>query len=147
MTASKKFFTKEKRKQITDAIAHAEKQSSGEIRLFIDDECKDDVLDRAAFIFKQLEMHKTELRNGVLIYLAMNSRKFAILGDVGIHSKVGEDFWHEAKNEMLQHFVKGDFVTGLTHGIGKAGDALKKHFPHQENDINELPDEIVFGKD
>src|SRR2546423_14135004 len=104
MTASKKFFTKEKRKAITDAIALAEKQSSGEIRLFIEDECKEDVLDRAAFIFKQLEMHKTALRNGVLIYLAMNSRKFAILGDAGIHSKVGEDFWHEAKKVMQEHF-------------------------------------------
>src|SRR5271169_6352755 len=112
MTASKKFFTKEKRKQITDAIAHAEKQSSGEIRLFVEDDCKGDVLDRAAFIFQQLEMHKTALRNGVLIYFAMNSRKFAILGDSGIHSNVGEDFWHKAKHEMQQHFVKGDFVSG-----------------------------------
>jgi uncharacterized membrane protein len=104
------------------------------------------VLDRAAFIFQQLEMHKTALRNGVLIYLAMNSRKFAILGDAGIHSNVGEDFWHKAKHEMQQHFVKGDFVKGLTHGISLAVDALKKHFPHQKDDINELPDEIVFGK-
>src|SRR5690349_14000159 len=107
MTASKKLFTKERREDIVAAIAEAEKQTSGEIRLFIEDNCKEDVLDRAAFIFKELKMHETHLRNGVLFYLAMNSQKFAILGDTGIHSKVHKDFWHEIKYEMQQHFAKG----------------------------------------
>src|SRR4051812_2768984 len=125
MTSSEKFFTEEKRKAIMDAIAHAEKQTSGEIRLFVEDKCKEDVLDRAAFIFKKLNMHETELRNGVLFYLALKSQKFAILGDAGIHTKVQQDFWNHIKEEMQQHFVKGDFVNGLTVGIKKAGEALK----------------------
>ena len=79
MTSSKKFFTEEKRRAVIEAISEAEKNTSGEIRLFIEDNCKEDVLDRAAFIFKQLKMHETALRNGVLFYLAMNSHKFAIL--------------------------------------------------------------------
>ena len=146
MSASKKFFTDEKRKAVMDAIAHAEKQTSGEIRLFIEDTCSGDVLDRAAFIFKELKMHKTSHRNGVLFYVALESQKFAILGDAGINSKVKPDFWDAMKHEMKEHFKNNDLVSGLTKGINMAGDALQKHFPFLKSDKNELSDEIVFGK-
>ena len=146
MSKSEDSFTPEQRERITASIREAESRTSGEIRLFIEDKCREDALDRAAFIFKKLKMHETSHRNGVLIYLAFTSRKFAIIGDAGIHSKSHKDFWHDVRNEMQQYFVKGDFVTGLTNGIKMIGDALHKHFPHQKDDLNELPDDIVFGK-
>ncbi len=145
MTASDRFDESD-RLQILAEIKEAEKNTSGEIRLFIEDDCGENVLDRAAFIFKELEMHKTKERNGVLFYLATDSRQFAILGDQGIHSKVEKDFWHAIKHEMQNYFTEGNFLKGLTIGIKMSGDALKKHFPYHKNDKNELSDDIVFGK-
>ena len=145
MTASDRFDESD-RLQILAEIKEAEKNTSGEIRLFIEDDCGENVLDRAAFIFKELEMHKTKERNGVLFYLATDSRQFAILGDQGIHSKVEKDFWHAIKHEMQNYFTEGNFLKGLTIGIKMSGDALKKHFPYQKSDKNELSDDIVFGK-
>jgi uncharacterized membrane protein len=139
-------FSDTDREQILASIKDAEKNTSGEIRLFIEESCEENVLDRAAFIFKELNMHETKQRNGVLFYLAMKSRKFAILGDSGIHSSVHKDFWHDIKLEMEHHFTEGDFVTGLNKGIRMAGEALQKKFPYQKDDSNELPDDIMFGK-
>jgi uncharacterized membrane protein len=139
-------FSDTDREQILASIKDAEKNTSGEIRLFIEEFCEENVLDRAAFIFKELNMHETKQRNGVLFYLAMKSRKFAILGDSGIHSSVHKDFWHDIKLEMEHHFTEGDFVTGLNKGIRLAGEALQKKFPYQKDDSNELPDDIMFGK-
>jgi uncharacterized membrane protein len=139
-------FSETDREQILASIKDAEKNTSGEIRLFIEEFCEENVLDRAAFIFKELNMHETKQRNGVLFYLAMKSRKFAILGDSGIHSSVHKDFWHDIKLEMEHHFTEGDFVTGLNKGIRLAGEALQKKFPYQKDDSNELPDDIMFGK-
>jgi uncharacterized membrane protein len=137
-------FSEDDRQQILASIKAAEENTSGEIRLFIEDNCDENVLDRAAFIFKELNMHETKERNGVLFYLAFKARKFAILGDAGIHSSVHKDFWHDIKMEMQNHFTGGDFVSGLNKGIRMAGEALKKNFPHQDDDRNELPDDIVF---
>ena len=138
-------FSDAERTQIREAIARAEAVTSGEIRVYIEDECIGDVLDRAAFIFAKLEMDKTEERNGVLIYLALAHRKFAILGDAGIHAKVGDDFWISTKEMMKLRFKENKFTEGFVAGIGAAGEALKKHFPHQDNDKNELSDDVVFG--
>jgi uncharacterized membrane protein len=146
MPKAHQIFTEDKRTEILNAIAEAEKKTSGQIRLYIENTCKGDVLDRAAFIFKELKIHETKHRNGVLFYLAVKSQKFAILGDAGIHSKMHKDFWHDIKMEMQLHFAAGDFVTGLSKGIRMAGEALGKHFPHHDGDANELPDEIIFGK-
>lgn len=101
------------------------------------------MLDHAAFLFGELKMHQTELRNGVLFYLAMQDHKFAILGDAGINAKVGSDFWDHIKQEMLQHFKEGHFAEGLEIGISMAGKALVEHFPYQKGDANELSDEII----
>lgn len=140
------FFTKEQEKSITDAIKEAELNTSGEIRLHIETDCKEDVLDRAAFLFEKLEMHKTDLRNGVLFYLSLNDRKFAILGDAGINAVTPENFWVEIKETVISHFKKEQFAEGLSTGIKMAGEALKQHFPHQKDDVNELSDEISYGK-
>lgn len=142
---AKELFTDELRKQVVQAVEQAELNTSGEVRVHVDDNCKGDVLDRAAFVFEKLEMHKTELRNGVLFYLAVADRKFAILGDAGINQKVPGNFWDEIKNDVITHFKDGDFAGGLSAGIIKAGEQLKAHFPYQEDDVNELDDEISFG--
>ena len=139
-------FTIEERKRIMQAVHNAEKLTSGEIRVYIEDKCKQDVLDRAAFVFAEMMMHKTEQRNGVLIYLALGDKKFAIIGDAGIHAKVGDDFWTTIKHQMAEYFKEKRFTDGLVYGIMEAGNALQKYFPHSDGDSNELSDDIVFGK-
>ncbi|HZH73773.1 MAG TPA: TPM domain-containing protein [Mariniphaga sp.] len=139
------FFSSKDKLQIENAIRAAELKTSGEIRVHIEKNCKEDVLDRAAFLFEKLEMHKTDLRNGVLFYLAIEDHLFAILGDAGINQKVPDNFWVQIKQAMESEFKEGKFTDGLVTGINKAGEALKHHFPWQKDDINELSDEISFG--
>ena len=139
------YFTEEDKLQITNAIRVAETNTSGEIRVHIENSCREDVLDRAAYIFEKLEMHKTELRNGVLFYLALKDKKFAILGDGGINGKVPEDFWETTKDAIVSKLKEGLYAEGLASGIIMAGEQLKKHFPYQKDDVNELSDEISFG--
>jgi len=141
-----KFFTQEQKKQITDAIKDAELNTSGEIRLHVEKRCKINALDRAAYIFDKLKMHKTEKRNGVLFYLAVDDHKFAILGDAGINQVTPENFWDEIKDIVLDYFKEGKYADGLAKGIRMAGEALKEHFPYQTDDVNELSDDISFGK-
>jgi uncharacterized membrane protein len=141
-----KYFTEENKLQLTNAIRVAETNTSGEIRVHIEKHCKVDVLDRAAYIFEKLQMHKTELRNGVLFYLAVEDQKFAILGDGGINAKVEDDFWECTKEAVINKLKEGLYTEGLSDGIIRAGERLKEHFPYQSNDVNELSDEISFGK-
>jgi len=140
------FFTREQQSQILSAVKEAEMKTSGEIRVHIETSCPQDVLDRAAWVFKKIGMHKTAERNGVLFYLAVNDRKFAIIGDAGINSKVPEGFWDEVKELLLKNFSEGKFTEGLSEGILLAGTHLKIHFPYTRDDVNELPDEISFDK-
>ena len=140
------FFTKEEKKQITDAIAEAERNTSGEIRLHAEGHCAIDVLDRAAYVFEKLQMHKTVDRNGVLFYLAVYDHKFAILGDAGINYVVPADFWDQIKETMLGYFKEGKFAEGLIKGIHMAGHQLQVFFAYQKEDVNELSDEISFDK-
>jgi len=142
---SSQFLNEEQKKLITDAIKEAELNTSGEIRVHIESNCKEDVLDRAAYMFEKLAIHKTELRNGVLFYLSINDRKFAILGDAGINAVTPDNFWEEIKETILNHFTKNKFDIGLSMGIKMAGLALKEHFPYQKDDVNELSDEISFN--
>jgi len=141
-----KYFTEEDKLQITNAIRVAETNTSGEIRVHIESYCQDDVLDRAAYIFEKLEMHKTELRNGVLFYMAIKDKKFAILGDAGINQKVTEDFWESTKELVIEKLKEGKISDGIAAGIISAGEQLKEHFPYQKDDVNELSDEISFGE-
>lgn len=140
------FFTEEEKKQIVDAVKQAELNTSGEIRVHVEGRCKGEVLDSAAYWFGKLEMHKTAARNGVLFYMAVTDRKFAILGDGGINAKVPDDFWVKIEKHMLSRFKEGKFADGLSEGILMAGEQLKEHFPYQTDDKNELSDEISFGK-
>ena len=139
-----RFFTKEEQARIREAIMEAEKETSGEIRVHIESGVRGKVLDRAAWIFRKIGMHATEQRNGVLFYLALKNREFAIIGDKGINSKVPDDFWDKTKDLLQEHFRKGKFTDGLVEGILLAGKQLKQQFPYQKGDVNELPDDISF---
>ncbi len=145
-SSAKNFFTKEERRQIVEAIKEAELNTSGEIRVHIENNCPGDALERATHWFGKMGMHKTELRNGVLFYLAVKSHKFAIVGDEGINKAVPDNFWEKIKTSMALRFQQRDFAQGLVNGILEAGKALKKYFPHQSDDVNELSDDISFGK-
>ena len=142
-----KVFTDEQRALIKDAIGKAEMRTSGEICVFIEDHSEDGPLNRAVFIFSQLEMNKTALRNGVLIYIAVVDRKFAIIGDAGINERVGPAFWDEIKSNMTGLFKEGKFTEGIVGAVAASGEALAKYFPHERSDNNELSDEIVFGSE
>jgi uncharacterized membrane protein len=143
---AKDIFTEADQQQIREAIQEAESNTSGEVKIHVERKLKEDVMDRASYVFEQLELHKTQLRNGVLIYLAFEAKEFAILGDIGINQKVPEGFWDSTSLTMLEHFKKGDFKGGLIAGAKEAGLQLKAHFPYQKGDINELSDDISFGK-
>ena len=140
------FFSKEQQEQILTSVKEAELETSGEIRVHIETSHKGDVLDRSAWLFKKMGMDKTAEHNGVLFYLAVSDRKFAIIGDAGINAKVPAGFWDEISELLKKNFKEGKFTEGLSEGIIMAGDQLKTHFPHRLDDINELPDEISFDK-
>lgn len=144
MNSAKSFFTQQQQDDIKLAILNAELDTSGEIRVHIEKKCKGDILDCAAAIFKTIGMDKTAARNGVLIYLALENRSFAIIGDSGINALVPVDFWESTKSLMINEFREGKFTEGLIAGIAKAGEQLKKHFPYQKDDVNELADDISF---
>lgn len=139
-------FSSEDQAQILHAISLAENRSSGEIRIAVEKKLKGTAMERATYFFSKLGMHKTSLRNGVLIYLALEDHAFAIIGDQGIHSQVPGDFWEETKGLMVSHFRSGNLVQGLIDGIAHVGEQLKVLFPAAEGDINELPDDIFYEK-
>jgi uncharacterized membrane protein len=139
------FFSQEQKDNIVQAIREAERNTSGEIRVHIDKYCKGDMLDRAAYIFGTLHMHRTKLRNGVLFYLAVEDRKFAVLGDSGINAVIPGNFWDQIKSAMAASFSENDFAGGLVRAISMAGSQLKEHFPRKTDDVNEMSDEISFG--
>ena len=145
MLFKKHLFNSTEKKQIVAAIAAAEMKTSGQIRVHIEPHCTGDVLVRAAEVFQKLEMHKTEKRNGVLIYLAYEDKRFAIAGDKSINDVVHPDFWDTTKTEMSKYFKKGQFETGVIHGINEAAKHLAVYFPHQAGDKNELSNEISEG--
>ncbi|MCK7541823.1 MAG: TPM domain-containing protein [Marinilabiliales bacterium] len=144
MMKASTFFTREQQEAIVRAIGEAEHATSGEIRVHIETSCKADVLDEAAWLFGKVGMHKTADRNGVLIYLALKERKFAIIGDTGINAVVPLGFWDNIRDHMKQRFSENLFTEGLTEGIIMAGEQLKEHFPHSRDDVNEITDTISF---
>lgn len=139
------FFSKEEQNEIVEAIKEAENKTSGEIRVHLENKCKGEALDRAANLFAKLGMHKTELRNGVLVYLATEDHKFCIIGDAGINAKVESDFWEDITAKTLACFKEGDFSKGLISAIKNSGEKLVSYFPVADDDVNELSDDISFG--
>ena len=144
----KEFFSEAEKEQVVSAIQSAEKQTSGEIRVFVESHCRFvDPLDRAAEVFTGLKMEQTAARNGVLVYVALKDRQLALFGDKGIHEKVGDTFWNEEVKLILSHFNKANYAEGIAGVVRDIGDALGQYFPYdKDTDKNELPDDIVFGK-
>ncbi len=142
------YFSKEEKQAVVDAIGQAEKQTSGEIRVYFERSTKKMTpMQRAYRAFRKLGMDKTEHQNGVLIYIAFGDRACAIIGDRGIHEKVGDHFWKEELEIMQTHFRRDEYVKGLQKTIQLVGEKLSYYFPYQRDDVNELDDEIYFDED
>ncbi|MCA5004174.1 TPM domain-containing protein [Sphingobacterium bovistauri] len=137
----------DEQERVVHAVSVAENMTSGEIRVVVENVVGKDLtaIQKAQKYFVELNMHKTVLRNGVLVYLAVADHQFAIIGDAGINSRVAEDFWENTKEKMVVHFRNGDFASGLVAGIHDAGEQLHHYFPRKEDDVNELPNDIHFG--
>jgi uncharacterized membrane protein len=145
MAKANAFFTPEEEQEIVDAIALAEKNTSGEIRVHVENTSEKPPLERAREVFQFLNMHETKARNGVLFYVGIQSHAFAIIGDEGIDKAVEDDFWDCTKDIVIQYFKEGRFVQGLREGILRAGERLKAFFPYSDADTNELPNTISKG--
>lgn len=142
---ARSFYSETEQERIKTAIQNAELNTSGEIRVHLEETCKNNPVKRAIQVFEKLQMHKTALRNGVLIYLSVADRKLAIIGDQGINKAVPSDFWDEISAQMKLDFAMGKTCEGLEKAIQASGEKLKQFFPYQSDDINELPDEISFN--
>ncbi len=146
MSLTEDFLSATEEREIVDAIVIAEQQTSGEIRVHIEEHSDLPVLERAQEVFKMLSMHQTNARNGVLFYIGVKDRHFAIIGDDGIDKVVPYDFWESTKKTVVDHFKQNQFKEGLIKGILQTGKQLKFFFPYNgKDDINELPNEISRG--
>ena len=142
MSKTEDFLTKLDEQEIVSSIVEAEKNTSGEIRVHIEEHSEKSPLDRAQEVFFELKMNETKDRNGVLFYVCVSDKKFAIIGDKGINEVVETDFWDCTKETVIANFKERNFKKGLVEGILRAGERLKKHFPFQSDDTNELSNEI-----
>ena len=139
------FLSAAEKTRVVAAICAAELRTSGEIRVHLAGKVKKDILEQAVETFEKLGMTKTAARNGVLIFIRTEDSRFAVLGDRDIHQKVPENFWNSIAQTMSAYLQKNQFAEGLIAGITKIGEVLEKEFPHQRDDINELPDEISYS--
>jgi len=145
-TSVQKLLTPEHVTRIVQAIEAAEQQTSGEVRVHLESSAKGVApLDRAVAVFHELGLHKTAHRNGVLLYVALDDRQFAILGDEGIHARVGTDFWHREKDALAGYFSQGNIIGGIVYVIEQIGAKLRAHFPWQADDVNELSNDVSVG--
>lgn len=145
MSKVEDFLTKAEEAEVVEAIRNAEKNTSGEIRIHLEKRTDIAPIERAMAVFHELKMDETQLRNGVIIYVAVKSKQFAIYGDKSINDKVSKDFWNSTKDIMVGHFKNGSNKLALVEGINSTGEQLKKHFPFDDNDIDELSNEISKG--
>lgn len=132
------------RQKIAEAIRKAELLTSGEIRVYIAKQCKEDALEKASFVFQDLKMHQTKLRNGVLILVCPADHKAAIIGDSGFNDKINDNFWDNTLNELISYCSKDQITEGICKAVGKVGNLIKKEYPYLEDDINELDNEIIL---
>jgi uncharacterized membrane protein len=142
---AKSFFSEAEQQQIIESITQAEAKTNGEIRLHIEAYCPKDPYERAKELFEQLNIHQTEHRNGVLIYVAYEDHKLAILGDKGIYGKTGPNFWVEEKDLLVSYFKQNAYATGLCRAIADVGEKLSVFSPKTAKNVNELPNDISFG--
>jgi uncharacterized membrane protein len=140
------FFSDESSQKIVAEIASVERLTIGEVRLHIEDFCDSDPLERAIQVFEKLGMQKTKNRSGILIYLASQSRKIAIYGDEGIHNKVGKEYWNNIVTQTILRIQSEDMTAAMIQVIKELGEPLAEHFPETNQEINELTNEISYGK-
>ncbi|WP_431159143.1 TPM domain-containing protein [Winogradskyella poriferorum] len=140
------FLSSQEESEIVEAIRVAERSTSGEIRVHIEQDYDGDIYNHALEVFHYLKMDNTLERNGVLIYVAVDNKAFVICGDKGINDKVGDDFWNSTRDKIQQHFKNGDFKDGLIGGIMEAGRVLSDYFPWNHGDRNELDNTISKGQ-
>ena len=146
MAIARNFFTHDEQMMLRSAIEEAETGTSGEIMLHLESFCFGSEIKAAQRVFKKLGMHKTKERNGVLIYIATVSHKIAIVGDEGIHAKLGMDFWNKLVERLIQQFKAQKKAEALADCIVECGKQLGKYFPRQADDRNELQNNISFRK-
>jgi uncharacterized membrane protein len=145
-TKKKEYFTPEQQQLMVEAIQKAEKNTSGEVRVFVEGKCNYvDAVDRAKEIFFNLKMDQTKDRNAVLFYIAMDDRQLALFADEGIYQRVGAQYWNDEVRKIISAFTKENYTDGICRVINNIGIALQNEFPYQSDDKNELPDEIIFG--
>ncbi len=139
-----RLLSEQDEERVIATIRAAERRTSGEIRVHVERRCAGDAIGAARRWFHRLGMAATADHNGILFYVAVEDRRFAIVGDSGIHAKVGDAFWNALRDAMSDAFAKGDSATGLNHAIEEAGSRLAEHFPRRGDDRNELPDKISY---
>ena len=137
------FLSNSQKALVVKAIQQVELNCSGEVHVHLDNHCQGDPVQAAIRAFDLLGMADTRLRNGILFYIATKDRKFAVIGDVGIHQIVGQEFWDSVVASLSDRFRDGDYVGGLCDAILLCGDKLKAFFPHQVDDVNEIPDDVT----
>ena len=144
----KDFFSEEEQQQIIEAVRNAERMTSGEVRVFVENRCSYmDAIDRAKEIFAELKMYETADRNAVLVYVALKDKQLAVFGDEGIHSKLGNEYWNTEVKKMIDNFNRENYAEGIKQVVEDIGEALTQLFPYNnDTDKNELPDDIIFGK-
>lgn len=146
LNKKREFFTSQQQKLMVEAIQEAEKNTSGEVRVFVEGKCTYvSAVDRAHEIFFSLKMEQTRERNAVLLYLALDDRQLALFADEGIYQRVGKQYWDVRVKEIIAAFTKDNYTGGICSVINNIGSTLKNEFPHHSDDKNELPDEIIFG--
>lgn len=136
------------KKQIEAAISRLELNSSAELRVYIErhiNHSSHSAYNRALEIFDNLAMGNTKLKNAVLIYIAHKDHQCAIIGDIGIHQYVGDDFWRMQCDEMVNFFKANQYSLGVVRAIDQIGEKLALYFPIQENDQNELDNEVIIN--
>ena len=145
MAKAKNYFSLTDNAKIVAAIRRAEQKTSGEIKVRIENRTFIQVVGRARYLFFKLKVHLTKDRNGVLLYIAVKSKKFAIIGDIGIQKKVGNDFWNDVKAEMSKDLADGKVLEAIIDAVDMTGEKLKEHFPYDGDDKNEVEDEVSYG--
>ncbi|MDC0570884.1 TPM domain-containing protein [Flavobacteriaceae bacterium] len=146
MNSLENFLSTDEEQEIVSAILMAEKKTTGEIRVHLECRTSEPIDSRAKNVFHALKMDNTKLENGVLIYIAIENKKFGIYGDRGIDKKVNNNFWNKTRDVMQYHFEAGAFKTGIVEGIKSASEALEKFFPWETNDKDELSNEVSKGE-
>lgn len=141
----RRFMSEADLDEVARAVTEAEAHTAAEIRVHLDARCAGDPMAQAVNVFDRLGMHRTAERHGVLIYVAVGDRKLAVIGDTGIHERVGEEYWRRLAASITSHFREERPRDGLTHAVRELGEALRRHFPRRPGDANELSDTVSAG--